>query len=207
MWNICFEQVLNLVSRKFCFIPFSSKHRISRWRQILGLSLMGVSAQEDGAPWCILASATEWAGWLRREDRLCVLDWFFSYSRCPASFCGSIAGHPGARISYSLPELQESCLDLRRNRVACSNTKSSFRARLSRPGAPESGIVLTARPRVFQQASDSSCFMCPSPSEHFEQNSILRSTFEIFPSQCCFILSECVFADAIWPRLMQVLES
>ncbi|XP_031702191.1 uncharacterized protein LOC116382895 isoform X2 [Anarrhichthys ocellatus] len=44
-----------------------------------------------------------------------------------------LAGQPGARISQSLPELQESRLDLRRNRVTCSNTKSSFRARLGRP--------------------------------------------------------------------------
>ncbi|KAK5915329.1 hypothetical protein CesoFtcFv8_000927 [Champsocephalus esox] len=44
-----------------------------------------------------------------------------------------LAGHSGARISQSLPELQESRLDLRRNRVACSSTNLGFRARLSRP--------------------------------------------------------------------------
>lgn len=65
------------------------------------------------------------------------------------------------------------------------------------PGAPESGIVLTARPRVLQQASDSdsSCFICPSLSVHFEQeNSILRSMFEISHQ---FIFVECGFAGAI----------
>ncbi|XP_036951203.1 uncharacterized protein LOC119018006 isoform X7 [Acanthopagrus latus] len=44
-----------------------------------------------------------------------------------------LAGHPEARIFQSLPELQESRLDLRRNIVACSNAKSSFRAPFIRP--------------------------------------------------------------------------
>ncbi|XP_030270072.1 uncharacterized protein LOC115580187 [Sparus aurata] len=44
-----------------------------------------------------------------------------------------VAGHPEARIFQSLPELQESRLDLWRNIVACSNAKSSFRATLIRP--------------------------------------------------------------------------
>ncbi|XP_068587133.1 uncharacterized protein [Cebidichthys violaceus] len=58
---------------------------------------------------------------------------FLRTQRVPEPQLQPVAGHPGARISQSLPELQESRLDLRRNRVACSNTKSSFRARLSRP--------------------------------------------------------------------------
>ncbi|XP_042261492.1 uncharacterized protein LOC121887811 isoform X7 [Thunnus maccoyii] len=46
------------------------------------------------------------------------------------------------RISQSQSELQESQLDLWRNTVACSNTKSSFRDRPSGPGAPESDPFL-----------------------------------------------------------------
>lgn len=145
--------------------------------QDFGRLYFWVCALEDGEPWCILVSATEWAGWLRREERLRVLDWFFS-SRCPASFCGSIAGHPGARISQSLPELQKSRLALRRNRVACSSsTKSSSRARLSRPRSSRVRYSAPCQARGFPAGPRLVMLHVPIHSIHLEQNGNLNTKF------------------------------
>ncbi|KAM7014861.1 uncharacterized protein LKV04_011971 isoform 1-T1 [Tautogolabrus adspersus] len=53
-----------------------------------------------------------------------------------------LAGHPEARISQSLPELQERRLDLQRNRITCSRSKSSFKARCSRPRELQSQLAV-----------------------------------------------------------------
>ncbi|XP_042260651.1 uncharacterized protein LOC121887811 isoform X5 [Thunnus maccoyii] len=89
------------------------------------------------------------------------------------------------RISQSQSELQESQLDLWRNTVACSNTKSSFRDRPSGPGAPESERRVATLPWtsvVIAECGSNTCHGATNSSKHCRVTVLNPIHFQCSPS-------------------------